>query len=772
METKTTLSSLDYALQLAGRGWYVFPCKADKKPATPNGFKNATSDPAEIRNLWAQYPGELVGIACEMSGFFALDIDIDPEKGIDGKRTWAALCEKFGNVAAGPAQLTPRGGLHILFTLPEGLKIPNNAGKLAEEYGGGLDLRSNGYICTGTMADGRAYQWQEKHGPEARITPPPAWLVDLIRAMKNEKRAAAQPVTTPAARSEDTGAWWVNYYLRQAREGTRNNSGFDLACQLRDSGMVESEAEPYMLEYARRTPGNGYTENEALASLKSAFTGPRRDPARRFPGLGYSNGHHGPELSVNDAGQEEINAILEDAGAELPQNEGSNILLTAPADHDGHAHCVLAMFPGKFLYCEAYGWLYYTGTHYQREGAEAQVDRAIVDTLKARRALGAAVEKYDLVKACHASAGNKNGVKDLLQSLITEEVGKFDNDPDRLNCNNGVLDLRTGELLPHDQGQRFTYCLPVDYDPKADRGAWVKFLLDALGNPEMVDYLQVATGYSLTGQTWEEILFYLYGPPRSGKGTFTETIIAMMGMPLATEADFATFTAERSGDTQNFDLAPLKPCRFVAAGESNKNQPLNPAKIKALTGRNFVRCAFKHRDHFTYQPAFKIWLSSNHPVNVDVDDDAAWGRVRVIDFPHSHLGEEDKSLKARLSTPAALRGVLAWAVEGAQLWYNLIGTSKGLPTPERIAEATQAQRDQQDYIKMFLGECCGNDPEAFITSTELYQAYKNWCEDNGASAKHLKQFTAAISRKGYETGKQRKVNGRNLRGVIGLKLER
>lgn len=113
-----------------------------------------------------------------------------------------------------------------------------------------------------------------------------------------------------------------------------------------------------------------------------------------------------------------------------------------------------------------------------------------------------------------------------------------------------------------------------------------------------MDWLQMAVGYSLTGHTREEVLFYLYGPPRSGKGTLTEMILALLGSPLAKEVNFATFTAQRSGDSQNFDLAPLKPCRTVLASESNAYERFNKAKVKMLTGGNEVYCAFKHQTHF------------------------------------------------------------------------------------------------------------------------------------------------------------------------------
>lgn len=56
---------------------------------------------------------------------------------------------------------------------------------------------------------------------------------------------------------------------------------------------------------------------------------------------------------------------------------------------------------------------------------------------------------------------------------------------------------------------------------------------------------------------------------------------------------------------------------------------------------------YKFKDSFTFRPRFKMWLFSNWPANLDVDDDGGWYRLRVISFPFSHAGSEDKGLKAK-----------------------------------------------------------------------------------------------------------------------------
>jgi putative DNA primase/helicase len=240
--------------------------------------------------------------------------------------------------------------------------------------------------------------------------------------------------------------------------------------------------------------------------------------------------------------------------------------------------------------------------------------------------------------------------------------------------------------------------------------------------------------------------------------------------PLATEVDFGAFTMDRSHDSQNFDLAGLKPCRFVAASESNKYSSLNAARVKAITGGNEIRAAFKRRDHFTYRPQFKVWLSSNYPVNADVDDDAIWYRLKVIQFPNSYAGREDKNLKRQLRQEKNMKAVLTWAVKGAIRWYNQEGT--GLRTPKKVVEATEQARLELDYVGQWLEEHVEQVQTGihFVPNSALYLSYQEWCKENGVTPKHKRSLTMELKRKGIDAGQQRKVGGIKQRGCFGIKL--
>ena len=462
---------------------------------------------------------------------------------------------------------------------------------------------------------------------------------------------------------------------------------------------------------------------------------------------------------------------------------GKSFLLTYGADDEGNAETLARLYPGRFLYCDALGWLAYTGTHWETDGAEARLDRAVVDTLQKRRLAAVVENQENVVKATKQNAGRIYGCKALLKSKAWASLDSFDADPDLLNAQNGVIDLRTGALRAHTPTDRFTYCTPAAYDPDADGTLWESYLIQNLQSAGYTDldfdallrFVQKAVGYSLSGHTREEVMFFLSGPTRAGKGTFTETILTLLGRPLAAGVQFKSFTAARGGGDQGFDLAPLWPCRFITASESDESEWLNAAQVKTLTGGDEVKCAFKNRDFFEYRPKYKIWLSSNFPVKGDPDDTALWARLRVIRFPNSHEGAEDMALKERMKTPEALRGLLAWAVKGAVMWYE-----NGLGRPEVVMGATRKARSDLDYVAQWIEECLVRmepDPATgrryVLANQQIHGSYQKWCTDNGVQARGLTNLKRAMTAKGYELtdNPMRRIGDNKLvRGVLDVQF--
>jgi phage/plasmid-associated DNA primase len=186
-----------------------------------------------------------------------------------------------------------------------------------------------------------------------------------------------------------------------------------------------------------------------------------------------------------------------------------------------------------------------------------------------------------------------------------------------------------------------------------------------------------------------------------------------------------------------------------------------------------VYCSYKHKDMFSYQPQYAVWLSSNHEVNADADDDALWGRVKVIHFPNSRLGSEDKTLKQQLRSPENLEAALAWAIDGAYKWYQRGG--KGLDTPQAVKDLTQNQRSAQDSVGLWLEECCEMKEGEWVANSIVRTSYENWCEANGYEPKKAKGLSQSLASHGLNIRVDKKGIGENLKritihGIGGLSI--
>lgn len=551
--------------------------------------------------------------------------------------------------------------------------------------------------------------------------------------------------------------------MAMAAEGTRNEqlnrsafaAGQLLAGgELRDRSYIEREL-------GAAAQASGLPDREVEITLRNGIEAGMREPRSAPQKTFYSNEDYAQEESQ----QEET---------ETPEQEESPGLNSADLCHfteddAGNGDALYALYGHNFLYCPSRGWFRYTGTHWELDPDGASIRKCAVKTLRTRRHAAVELGAEAVIKCTKGDESRVNGCVSRFRTLVTVSIDEFDRHPDVLNCKNGVVNLKTGNIEEHSREQRFTYCVPVAYR-LSQALEWIEYLNGVVGGgQEVIDYLQMAIGYSLTGHTREEILFYLFGPPRSGKGTLSEIFMRLLPDPISTMVDFNSFTAKREGDVSNFDLAPLKPSRMIFASESQKSQSLNPAKIKQLTGGDQVRACYKHRDFFSYRPQFKVWMMSNHPVNGDPEDDALWGRVRVIEFPNSFLGNEDKMKKERLKSDECLEAVLYWSVQGAIKWYSLGAT--GLTTPDVVAETTKKQREELDYVQQWLDEMCQDDEQAWEPNDAVIASYLRWCENNNIQfPKGPKALAQSLKAKGYEVGVPKWENGKTRRGVSGLRV--
>lgn len=327
------------------------------------------------------------------------------------------------------------------------------------------------------------------------------------------------------------------------------------------------------------------------------------------------------------------------------------------------------------------------------------------------------------VKYSRGSNGKTNMLKES-QHLLPVSAETFDRDKHLINVQNGYIDLKTGDLNNHDRNKYFTKISTVEYTDKIDCPLWTGFLNQIFdGDKELIDYMQRSVGYSLSGSTEEQVMFFLYGNGRNGKSVFLDIITEMMGN-YTTNIQPQTLMVKQQSNNANPDIAKLDGARLVTSTEPNEGMRLDEGLVKQITGGDTVTARFLYGDEFDYTPQFKLWMATNHKPIIRGTDDGIWRRLVVVPFnvqiPES---EVDKNLKYKLRRE--MTAILNWAVEGYQLWKI-----RGLDEPEVIKNQRGDYRSEMDPVELFIQECCTRNPGEREQASKLYQAYKNWAIDN------------------------------------------
>ena len=559
----------------------------------------------------------------------------------------------------------------------------------------GLDVRGDGgYIVAppSLHISGRRYEWDPGcHPDDTPLADVPAWLLAMIKKSRETAGSSSLPADSPIA------------------EGARDSTLTKIAGSLRRQGLSTEEMYPVLsaLNNRRCRPPLPDADIEKIA----------RSVARYEPAPDH---------------------------VEAPRKSFDRTDL-------GNAARLVAKFGHRIRYSfERKTWLIWTGKTWMIDNT-GEVHRLAKDTVRAIYAEAAAAGDDEVAKALAKHAYNSQSakrIKDMVELAKSEpgipvSMDAMDADPWLLNVQNGTMDLRTGKLLPHDPGRLLTKIAAAQYISSAQCPLWKSYLNTVTsGNKDLQIFLQKAVGYSLTGNTREECLFFLYGPAQTGKTTFIETIQHLLADYAAT-APIETFLVKQNDGAINNDIARLCGARFVCASESEDGKKMAVAKVKSLTGGDRISARFLFGEYFDFTPQFKLFLSSNYKPEIRGDDGGLWRRMRLIPFNvRIPDGERNNDLKGNLL--GELPGILKWAVDGCLAWER-----EGLSPPDEVMTATEGYRAEMDKMAVFLKDICVVFPYATARSSQLYEAYRKWCADSGEVAENRQKFAARLRGRGF-----------------------
>jgi putative DNA primase/helicase len=363
-------------------------------------------------------------------------------------------------------------------------------------------------------------------------------------------------------------------------------------------------------------------------------------------------------------------------------------------------------------------------------------------------------------------AKSNTRIASMMKSAVSDEriivpIKNWDGDVNLLGVMNGVVNLKTGELLSGRPDLHITKRAPVAYTPGLKNIKFEQFLDFATdGDKEFQEWLQRAVGYTLTGLSKEDVLFLVYGPPGSGKTTFVETIVNALGTEgYAWTLDSSVLAAGdgQANRTDEYHMAELRGRRMIWVDELPESERLKENQVKKMTGSATLQGRSPGERPFQFISQGKLWITTNHrPI---ITDDAMWRRLRPI--PLTNIPDNpDKDLRPYLSDPeGGLPAVLSWAVDGAIKYLNS-SSRDALGWCTVVSNAADVYKKNEDRIGLFLEEETRQGSDLTITISTLFGLYRKWSDTRGERALTQIAFQRKLSDRAL------KIDGQGAKAIL------
>lgn len=761
----------EIAASLARIGWPVFPVTIYEDPAGKRHKVPAVKWKAEatadvdtvLRWFTGEHSGRWIGVYAGAAGIVTLDLDpakprIDRETGkkIGVTRSGVESLERAKLVAPKTFNYPThrKGGRHHVYAAPLGVELTIGADIFGPdgERLEGVDVRSG----AGLMI---------YYGPELTeapaLAPAPEWLLvpkDRARGGDAHDRApsadedAYRARLVPGKPDPEVAA----ALAAVKADGMTHDDMLESITELVSLGVRGHRGVGEALDEARERYSTGWPDadrhwdNAVTGSIKRLglppttleLSKPERKEIRRRNDPDEIKRRKDEKTAVRRVERHErALAKVKDPKADAPL-PGDRVLEDATLAAE-----LASVLEKQWAYSRGLGLMRWSGKvwrpaeeHSLIEAVRKKLAKIEVEEHKAA-ALRGDLKAIDKARSLfHRS--KIVAVARLVIGILAEHEPAFDAHPDLLNVPNGVVDLRTGELMKHDHRLYLTTIAAAEYDPNADMRLWNK-ALEAV-SPPVAAWLKIRFGQAATGYTPEDDTLVIF----SGAGENGKTGL-MIGTRRAL-GDYAKTLPERllladPGDHPT-TLMTLMGARLGVIEELPEGRALNVKRLKDVVGTPEITARKMRQDDVTFTATHGIMLSTNYLPIVAETDHGTWRRLALVRFRSSYLkpGDYRKLKKAgrltkhhKLGDPEIKRhfehandpGALRWIVEGAREWY---AAGMRFPDrPKRVERDTERWRMEADPILAYAAERLSRDEGFGISAADLSDDFNAWLERRG-----------------------------------------
>jgi putative DNA primase/helicase len=696
---------------------------ADKTPFQPSGVEAKANDPktwssySEVLRARRRDPDFYAGIGFEFvkeQGLTGVDLD----KCIDEEGHLSPYAQRIINLLNSYTEYSPsKRGVHILVrgNIPKNIGPDTDGISKIEMY----DCKRY-FTITGNHLDGTPDTFEDRQ--EALLA-----LHQEVTEQRRQAREAKRPQEHKVTRAASIGGdtpYGLAALERECQdvatthEGGRNTrlntAAYSLGQLVAGNELSRSTVERELYHAAERC---GLPPNEIEKALRSGIEAGMKEPRTSPPA---ESKYYNPGPTANSNG-----------------NRGSVYIAPAPPPPDkpfhltdlGNAERFALRYKDTVRWCEVWkSWMVFNGKCWEQDktGRADQLAKVIVRSIYAE-ASKVPIEDADGSKriAKHAAASESSrairAMLDRAKSELPATPDQFNKQLFLLNCENGTLDLRTGELRQHNPHDMLTRCLKTAYKPHAEAPQWLQFVKTIFADDtSLIGFVQTALGMSLSGDIREQCWFLCHGDGNNGKTTLLETPRTIME-DYGLAANIESFLVRK--EAQNYDKAEFYGKRMITASEIPPKSRLNEAFMKKITGGEDLRAARKFENEFSFTPECTVWLSVNHRPIVKDTSKGMWRRVRYIPFNVTIPDKEvDTELPRKLLEEA--EGILTWLAAGCIKWY----AQRRLIVPEVVKEATKEYQNEQNTIARFFAEECDLVSNGKTFTKDLNARYEWWCD--------------------------------------------
>jgi putative DNA primase/helicase len=709
--------------------WVCYTAK--KIPVDAKSGRNASSTDSstwtthdEAEKAVGKYNTVGVGFVLTGDGIVGIDLDACLTSMPDGSVKPSSVAKQALYLTESYSEISPSGkGLHIIGTakIPEGsrLKGRTTGGDKVEIY-----ETARYFTFTENMTDGASEELRD-------IQDAVDWLVDEL----TDAHSAAKPLPNVEASNADYPDAWIKAVMQR-----RIDAGIRMVADALEGDRHETRIRAGRLlgGYLAGAESVGYHQisDEQIVDMLYGAQIPRTGAQRQerkaiVDGIAY--GRRAP-LPIPRPPEKHA-PIKTSSQAALTDSQTDDVaIIDVPYHHTdvGNGKRLVDATRDKLRYVPEWKtWLVWNGQRWDHTDVHAvkRLAHAVVLDMY-KEAGGSLAINADLAKwALKSEASSRiEGMIAEAQPYLVAKPAEFDSSPWLFNCANCVVDLRTMTVIKHDPALMLTKIVNVDYKEIPMSQKWQTFLRTVFqDDTDLIDYVQKAVGYTMTGSTDEHCLFFCYGNGANGKSSFMKALSIIAGDYGTTSSIEALLDHRQDGEGATPMIAALVGKRFAMASEMPEGRKLNESRVKDITGGDAITARTLYGKPFVFNPSHTLWITGNHKPRITGLDVGIWRRLRILPFtatiPEAQR-KDPRELEAMFHEES--EAILQWMIFGAHLWYQ-----NGLGSCEAVEKATTEYRGEEDIVARFIQQRCVMNLTAVVSKHTLYDAWKEWAEDEG-----------------------------------------